>query len=298
MRKFLRSLWRLIFSPFRLILWLLRSLARFFSRSLNEARLLLTEDPEDEPLPETLAKTIQNPIGLLEHVDALRKHLLRALLVLIITTGLSFTYTPRLIDIMAGPVGGLKALQAIDVTEPIGVFMRVALLCGFALALPYIAFELWLFAAPGLKKRSRFFGLIAIPIATLFFLGGIAFAYYVLLPTAIPFMVNFMGFTTQLRPSSYVRFVTSILFWIGIFFEFPLVIYALALAGLVKARFLLNQWRLAVVIIAVLAAAITPTVDPVNMGLVMGPMMVLYFVSIGLAYLAQARQPRQASETG
>lgn len=298
MRKFLRSLWRLISSPFRLILWLLRSLARFFSRSLNEARLLLTEDPEDEPLPETLAKTIQNPIGLLEHVDALRKHLLRALLVLIITTGLSFTYTPRLIDIMAGPVGGLKALQAIDVTEPIGVFMRVALLCGFAIALPYIAFELWLFAAPGLKKRSRFFGLVAIPVATLFFLGGIAFAYYVLLPTAIPFMVNFMGFTTQLRPSSYVRFVTSILFWIGIFFEFPLVIYALALAGLVKARFLLNQWRLAVVIIAVLAAAITPTVDPVNMGLVMGPMMVLYFVSIGLAYLAQARQPRQASETG
>ncbi|MDD2695345.1 MAG: twin-arginine translocase subunit TatC [Anaerolineales bacterium] len=298
MRKFLRSLWRLISSPFRLILWLLRSLARFFSSSLNEARLLLTEDPEDEPLPETLAKTIQNPIGLLEHVDALRKHLLRALLVLVITTGLSFTYTPRLIDIMAGPVGGLKALQAIDVTEPIGVFMRVALLCGFAIALPYIAFELWLFAAPGLKKRSRFYGLIAIPVATLFFLGGIAFAYYVLLPTAIPFMVNFMGFTTQLRPSSYVRFVTSILFWIGIFFEFPLVIYALALAGLVKARFLLNQWRLAVVIIAVLAAAITPTVDPVNMGLVMGPMMVLYFVSIGLAYLAQARQHPQASETG
>lgn len=298
MRKLLRSIWRLITFPFRFIYWVFRSLARFIARSTNEVRLLLTEEPEDEPLTETFAKTVQNPSGLMEHVDALRKHLLRAVLALVITTSASFVITPRLIDIMSTPVGGMKALQAIDVTEPIGVFMRVALLCGFAFALPYIAFELWLFAAPGLKRRSRLFGLIAIPVATLFFAGGMAFAYFIMLPAAIPFLVNFMGFSTVLRPSSYVRFVTSILFWIGISFEFPLVIYALALMGMVKARSLANQWRLAVVIIAVMAAAITPTVDPINMGLVMGPMVVLYFLSIGLAYLAQGKPQRQAAEAG
>jgi sec-independent protein translocase protein TatC len=84
------------------------------------------------------------------------------------------------------------------------------------------------------------------------------------------------------------------MFWVGIAFEFPLVIYVLASFGLIKARMLLQQWRLAVVIIAVLAAAITPTVDPVNMSLVMGPMILLYFLSIGLASLAQ--RGRQKTE--
>jgi len=226
-------------------------------------------------------------MGLFEHINALRKNLFRALIFLVIATALSFLYTTKLIDIMARPVGGLEALRAIDVTEPISVYMRVALLVGFALAFPYIAFELWLFAAPGLKKKERFFSLMAIPAATLLFVGGMAFAYFVMLPTAIPFLVNFMGIQTELRPSSYVRFVTGVMFWIGISFEFPLVIYVLASLGVVKGKFLAQQWRLAVVIIAILAAAITVTVDPVNMGLVMAPMIVLYFLSIGLAYIAQ-----------
>jgi sec-independent protein translocase protein TatC len=77
------------------------------------------------------------------------------------------------------------------------------------------------------------------------------------------------------------------MFWIGVTFEFPLVIYLLANLGLIKAKTLATQWKLAIVIIAVLAAVITPTVDPVNMGLVMAPMIILYFISIGLAYIAQ-----------
>ena len=103
-----------------------------------------------------------------------------------------------------------------------------------------------------------------------------------------------MGLTTQPRPSSYYNFVTLIMFWIGVTFEFPLAIYLLASMGIVKAKALASQWRIAIVIIAVLAAIITPTVDPVNMGLVMAPMIVLYFISIGLAYFAQRnRSPKE-----
>jgi sec-independent protein translocase protein TatC len=159
-----------------------------------------------------------------------------------------------------------------------------------ALAFPYIALEVWLFIAPGLSRKARIWGLLAIPIATLFFLGGMAFAYYAMLPAALPFLLNFMGITTIPRPSSYVSFVTALMFWLGIFFEFPLVIFLLAKLGLVKASFLVKQWRFAVVIIAVIAAAITPTVDPVNMSLVMGPMVLLYFFSILLAKIAQPRE--------
>jgi sec-independent protein translocase protein TatC len=114
-----------------------------------------------------------------------------------------------------------------------------------------------------------------------------SFAFFVMLPTALPFLFNFMGLTTQPRPSSYYNFVTLIMFWIGVTFEFPLAIYLLASLGVIKAKTLASQWRFAIVVIAVLAAAITPTVDPVNMGLVMSPMIVLYFISIGLAYIAQ-----------
>jgi sec-independent protein translocase protein TatC len=254
------------------------------SSEINE---LLTEEVEDEPLPDTLVKTIENPSGLLEHVNALRRNLTRALIFLVITTAFSFTYTRQIIDYLAQPIGGITKLTPIEVTEPIGVYMRVALLVGFSLALPYIAFELWLFAAPGLHRSSRFVGLYAIPLVALFFIGGMAFAYKAMLPTALPFLLNFLGMNPQVRPASYISFVTSLMFWIGVAFEFPLVIYVLAAIRLVNHKMLIDQWRLAVVLIAVLAAAITPTVDPINMSLVMGPMIILYFISIGLAYLAR-----------
>jgi len=91
-----------------------------------------------------------------------------------------------------------------------------------------------------------------------------------------------------------VQFVTTVLFWIGLAFEFPLIIYFLALVGLVRAKALLDQWRLAVVIIAILAATITPTVDPINMSLVMLPMITLYFISIGLASIAERTRRKQS----
>jgi sec-independent protein translocase protein TatC len=107
-----------------------------------------------------------------------------------------------------------------------------------------------------------------------------------MLPAALPFLLTFMGIRTVPRPSNYINFVTSMLFWIGLAFEFPLVVYALAAIGIVDARSLWRGWRVAVIGIGVMAAVITPTPDPVNMALVMGPMIVLYFVGVGLAAIA------------
>ena len=166
--------------------------------------------------------------------------------------------------------------------------MRVALLSGIIIALPYIAFEFWMFAAPGLRPREKKIGLFGIPLASIFFIGGVIFTYLVLLPGALPFLLNFMGIQAQLRPQSYFSFITSLMFWIGVTFELPLLVYLLTAMGLVKPRVLVDQWRLAVVIIAILAAAITPTIDPVNMALVMLPVTLLYFISIGFSYVAYA----------
>lgn len=293
MRKFFSGLWWLIKAPFRL-LWAIIS---YPFRAFNQIRMFLSGEPEEHELSEVLSTTLSDKDArqsLWDHIEVLRKHLLRSLLALALTVSISFIFTQPLIDYLALPIGGLEELKAIEVTESISVYMKVALLSGIVLALPYIAFEFWLFAAPGLRPRSRSFGLIAIPMATLLFVGGMAFAYYIMMPAALPFLLNFMGIQAELRPASYYNFVTGVMFWIGVAFEFPLVIYALTSIGFVKPKVLAEQWRLAIILIALLAAAITPTVDPVNMALVMGPMIVLYFISIGLSRIAYRGRIRQA----
>ena len=286
MRRALRALWRFITFPLRWIRGIIQEIHQFFM-----------EEPEDAPLGDSLQKAVNDPQSLLVHLDALRKHLTRAAIVLGLATVLSFAFASRIIDLLAQPVGGIEFLVAIDPTEPIGTFMRVSLMAGFAISLPYIILELWLFVAPGLSRDARLFGLEAIPIVVLFFLGGVAFAYFIMLPVAIEFLISFGGMTTQLRPSTYIRFVTNILFAVGAAFQFPLVIYVLARMGIIRGKVLKDQWRLAIVIMAILAAAITPTVDPVNMALVMGPMIVLYLLSIGLAQLAErSRAAKQMAE--
>jgi len=298
MRKLLNIIWKIITAPVRFILWVFRSIITTLKRgSQGISSYFKEEEIDDTPLGESLAATIENPRALLPHINALRKHLLRAALAIVITTAISFLFVRNILSYLATPLaGGIHELIAIDVTENIGTVMRVVLLSGFTIALPYIIFEIWLFVAPALKVSSRIRGLFAIPAAIVLFLGGMAFAFFVMLPTALPFLFNFMGLSTQPRPSSYFNFVTLIMFWIGVTFEFPLVIYLLANLGIVQAKTLASQWRFAIVIIAVLAAAITPTVDPVNMGLVMAPMIVLYFISIGLAYMAQRNRVTKQKE--
>ena len=297
MTKLLRALWRVITFPFVLLFQIIA----FPFRLIRAFRQFLNEDlPEERPLIDTfssLATEAETRASMWEHVEALRAHLLRMVIALAIGVGISFYFTVPLMGYLATPVGGLDNLQAIKVTEEVGVFMRVALTSGIAIMLPYIAFELWLFAAPGLRPRERKFGLIGIPLATILFLAGIAFTFYVLLPTALPFLGGFTKIQQFWTAQDYFGFVTGLMIWLGVFFEFPLVVYIITSMGLIKPAVLAKQWRLAIVIIAILAAAITPTIDPVNMALVMLPMSLLYFVSIGLSYIAYAGRRRNLFET-
>jgi sec-independent protein translocase protein TatC len=161
--------------------------------------------------------------------------------------------------------------------------MKVSLLGGFVLGMPVIVYQIVAFVSPGLKRKEQIWLLIMVPFAAILFAAGVAFTWFVMLPTAIPFLSNFMGITTQVRPENYFEFITQIMFWIGICFEMPLIIMFLAKLKFVTARQLADGWRYAIVLMAIVAAAVTPTVDPVNMGLVMAPLMGLYIISIVLA---------------
>ncbi len=222
----------------------------------------------------------------MQHINDLRGRIFKALIALIVTTIVSFAFGEQLIKIIAQPIGGIDKLVSIEVTENVGVFMRVSLLSGFILALPMILYQILAFVMPGLLPKERRWLMIAIPFATFLFVVGVLFAYYVMLPAALPFLISFVGIRTTPRLANYFGFVTNLMFWIGISFETPLLVFILAKLKLVTAKMLASQWRIAVVIIAVIAAVVTPTPDPVNMGLLMLPLFVLYLLSIGMAAIA------------
>ena len=157
MRKLFHLIWKIITAPFRFIVWILRSIGTTLTKGAqNVTSFFKEEEIEDAPIGDTLSATIENPRALLPHLNALRKHLLRAVLAIVITTAISFLFVREILSYLAAPLeGGIHELVAIDVTENIGTVMRVTLLSGFTIALPYIIFEIWLFIAPALKLSSR-----------------------------------------------------------------------------------------------------------------------------------------------
>lgn len=274
----------------RAITYPFRAIASWISNLSTSLKEFFKEEPEDAPVGDSIQQAFEEPQSVMEHISALRRHLFRSLVALILFSIVAFVFLPQLLDWVAQPIGGLEELEAVEVTEPIGVSMRVVLLAAFTTALPYITYEIFLFVAPALSRRARMIGLLAIPLVVIFFFGGMAFAYFVILPTGLPVLLNFMNVPTQIRPSSYIRFVTGIMFWMGLVFEFPLLSYVLSMMRVISGRVLAKNWRIAVVIMAILAAVITPTIDPVNMMLVLLPLLVLYGLSVILAYVAGGRQ--------
>ena len=244
---------------------------------------------------------------LMGHLDELRKRLTLAAAAVVITTLFSFIFARQLIDILAYPldetvldaqgnvtqfIPGVQKLESIEVTENFSVFMSVALTSGVILAMPMLVYQLIAFIVPGLTDAEKRVLFVGIPAASILFIGGVSFAYYIAMPPAISFLTNFMDIPTALRPKDYFRFVTRLIFWIGVSFELPLVLGLLARLGVLSPEYLIKNARYAVVIIAIMAALITPTPDPLNMGLVMGPLLVLYGFGIFLAKLLYV--PREA----
>lgn len=239
----------------------------------------------------------ESRMGLMEHLGELRTRLIWVVGALLIGTLVSFVFVERLLAIITEPVG--KSLIAIGPTDTIGIFFRVGFVSGAVIAMPVIVYQIVAFIAPGLyphEKRTLF---MILPGIMALFLIGAWFAFSIMLPVATGFLQSFLGSVIEQEWTidRYVGFVTRIVFWIGVFFETPLVIAFLARIGLVTGPKLRSYWRQAIVGTSVIAAIITPTIDPVNMAIVMLPLIVLYFLGVGLAYiLYRPREPRDFSD--
>jgi sec-independent protein translocase protein TatC len=226
-------------------------------------------------------------LSLLGHLNELRIRLTWAVGGLLVATVISFVFAEQLLNFLLRPYGG--QLQMLRPTEGIETFFKVSLLSGAILAMPIILYQIWLFIAPGLTRQERRYVYLFIPSALSLFVIGLSFAWFILLPAAVHFLAGFMPdiFMTEWTGQDYISFVVRMLFWIGVSFEMPVIVYLIARVGILTADTLREQWRVAVVIIAVLAAIITPSVDPITMLLTMLPLNILYGLSIVLARVGQ-----------
>jgi sec-independent protein translocase protein TatC len=191
--------------------------------------------------------------------------------------------------VLLAPYGPAKQLLVTSPISPLTNVFTVSVTTGAILALPFILYQALAFIFPGLLPHERRWVMIALPFGFGLFLLGVLFAFFVMLPAAVGFLTGIFPsvFNVALTPDDYIPFVAGVMFWMGVAFEMPLIIFVLAKANVINANLLKRHWRWAVVIVAVLAALITPTPDPLNMTIVMVPLLLLYGLSIILAYLAR-----------
>lgn len=230
----------------------------------------------------------QGKMSLVEHLEELRRRLLICLIAVALGTIVALIFTDPLMEILLRLVGPDIQIQAIEVPEKFTTSLRLALTVGIALAMPVLVYQAWLFLRPALFPHERRYVLIGLPLVTFFFIGGVLFAYFLALPAALRFLLNFGSgrVTTQPQLGPYLSFISTLLLWSGISFELPIFLFFLAKIHVLDWRRLARWRKYAFLIICIAAAIITPTPDPVNMMIVAIPLYLLYEIGILLARLA------------
>ncbi len=239
-----------------------------------------------------------------EHLDELRRRLIIVVVFVILAMIAAFVFRNPILEFLLAP--GFADLDekpiATEVLETVSVTFKVTLLVAFAASLPVVLYQVIMFASPGLTTRERLYVFLFLPGVLIAFGAGVAFGYYVLFPPAFYFLFNFgaENVNPEIRIASYVNVLTSLMFWMGVVFQIPLVLFGLGRLGVVSSRWLLRRWRFAVLLAFVVAAMITPTFDPVNQTLVAVPIIVLYLFGILLARLGERlrRGKRERTERG
>ncbi|HEX6186119.1 MAG TPA: twin-arginine translocase subunit TatC [Pyrinomonadaceae bacterium] len=177
--------------------------------------------------------------------------------------------------------------------EPFSLYLQVSLYAAICLSMPFLLYQVWAFIAPGLYPHERGWALPFVAMSSLSFIGGAAFAYYILFPPAVTYLLGLGdNFRLFLNASDYFDFIILVLLAMGVVFQMPAVTYVLSRIGLVNARFLISHWRVSSIVILVAAAVLSPTSDVPNMMLFAAPMVVLYLISVLIAWMFS--RPRTA----
>ena len=236
-------------------------------------------------------------ISILGHLNELRSRFIKSLIALVVGTGISAVFTFRVLEFLKGPAGDTP-LVYIDPTEFITTYFKVALLGGFILAMPIVLYQMIMFAAPGLTPREKRYVLVSVPGIILSFAAGVVFAWFVLIPPALNFLLNFGGDVAEanIRIGRYINLILALTLWVGLSFQTPLVMTLLSRLGVVKPASFAKRRKMAIVGAFIAAAVFTPTFDPVNQTLLASPIIVLYEIGIWLSKLANRRRVKAAEK--
>jgi sec-independent protein translocase protein TatC len=240
-----------------------------------------------------------------EHLSELRKRIINSLISIAVGAGIGWFAAPHFVNWITKPM--LKALaqahldQKLVYTHPAGylnLLISLSVYLGLVIASPWILYQVWLFVAPALYKHERS-AITGFLFSTVFlFLAGIAFGYFVSLPYVLRFLISFQGPVVPLISiNEYFDLILMILLGLGLVFELPVLIFFLSLFGIVTPKFLMKNFRYAILVIALLAAILTPTPDATTMLVFMAVLVALYFVGVAVSWVVVRRRERRLATT-
>lgn len=245
-------------------------------------------------------------MSFLEHLEELRRRIIWSVVYIIGGFSVVYWFHETIYNWMQQPImaalhrhGLDQKLTYLNPTEPFNMYLKLGLIGGIFVASPFILYQVWAFIAPGLYKHERRYVLpFMFSTVFLFMLGG-WFGYKMVFPAALDFLV---GYGAQFQPmvtiGEYTDLFMTIILGLGVVFEMPILVFFLALMGLVSAKWMWNNLRYSILVIFIIAAIITPTTDIMNMCIFAAPMILLYLVSIGVAYMVHParRKARREAE--
>ena len=250
------------------------------------------------PETEKEAKPELPGMSFLEHLEELRRRIIYSLLAIAVTFFIGWWKAEKIFAFMQAPI--INALHAhkldeklvyTNPTDPFNMYMKVGLIAGLFIASPFILYQVWAFIAPGLYRNERRYILPFMFSTVGLFLAGGAFGYKMVYPAALDFLI---GYGAQFQPmitiGEYTSLFLTIIVGMGIVFEMPILVFFLALFGIVSAGWMWRNLRYSILVIFIIAAIVTPTTDILNMCIFAAPMVALYVVSIAIAWLVHPKQ--------
>jgi sec-independent protein translocase protein TatC len=237
-------------------------------------------------------------MGFLDHLEELRKRIIYSIVAVAVGFFACWWKVEAIYEVMQRPImDALKAngmsekLVYLNPTEPFNLYLKIAALAGLFLTSPFVLYQVWMFISPGLyRKEKKYVIPFMVSTITLFSAGGL-FGYKFVYPYALTFLINFgKQFQPMITVGEYTQLFLSVVLGMGLIFEMPILVFFLALMGIMSAGFMLKNFRYAILVIFVIAAIVTPTTDILNMCIFAAPMIALYGISIGVAWAVHPKQ--------
>lgn len=243
-------------------------------------------------------------MSLLEHLEELRRRIIYSLISILVAFGIAWRFAEDIFRLMERPI--VEAMRAnhlseklvyTNPTDPFNIYLRIGLIAGLFLASPVVLYQVWMFISPGLYRHEKRYVLPFMFVTVGLFLAGGYFGYRYVYPAALAFLIEYgKDFQPMITVGEYTDLFLTVVAGMGVVFELPTVIFFLALMGVVDAKFLISNFRYAILAIFAVAAILTPTTDLVNLCIFAAPMVLLYVLSIGIAWLVHPKRRRKLAE--